>query len=133
MDGHRTVALVISPYTKRKEVISTYYSQINMVRTIENILGILPMNQFDFGAEPMSDCFMDKPNFTPYKAMPTNIPIDQINPPLSKLIGEQRRWAIKSLEQDLDDFDRVDEDTFNRIIWHSVKGYDIPYPILSSN
>ncbi|MBG0860993.1 MAG: beta-propeller fold lactonase family protein [Bacteroidales bacterium] len=131
IDGHRTVGLVISPYTKRGEVISTYYSQINMVRTIENILGLSPMNQLDLTAEPMSDCFTDKPDFTPYNAVKNNIPLDQLNPPLQSLAGEQLYWAKESLEQDLDDVDRIDEDTFNRIIWHAVKGYNRPYPVLS--
>ena len=128
VDGHRTVALVISPYTKRNRVISTYYSQINMVRTIENILGIPPMNQFDLSAGPMTDCFTDKPDFTPYKASPSNIPLDRINPSLEKLVGAQLHWAKKSLEQDLSDVDRIDENTFNRILWHAIKGYDVPYP-----
>ncbi len=131
VDGHRTVGMIISPYTKRNEVISTYYSQINMVRTMENILGIPPMNQLDLAAEPMFDCFTDKPDFTPYKVLPSNIPLDQINPPLVGLVGDQLYWAKKSLEQDLDDVDRIDEDTFNRIIWHAVKGYDVPYPELT--
>ncbi len=132
VDGHRTVGLVISPYTKRGEVVSTYYSQINMVRTMENILGIPPMNQFDLAAEPMADCFTDTPDFTPYKALPSNIPLDELNPPLESLTGEALHWAKMSLLQDLDDVDRIDEDTFNRIIWHSVKGYDVPYPVLSN-
>jgi YVTN family beta-propeller protein len=131
VDGHRTVGLVISPYTKRGQVISTYYSQINMVRTIENILGIPPMNQFDAAAEPMGDCFTDTPDLTPYKALPADIPLDELNPPLESLRGEALHWAKMSLEQDLDDVDRIDEDTFNRIIWHAVKGYDVPYPVLS--
>jgi len=130
VDGHRTVGMVISPYTKRGEVISTYYSQINMVRTIENILGLPPMNQLDMTAEPMSDCFTDRPDFTPYKAVKNNIPLDQLNPALTSLSGDQLYWAKKSLEQDLDDVDRIDEDTFNRIIWHAVKGYDRPYPVI---
>jgi hypothetical protein len=132
VDGHRTVGLVISPFTKRGEVISTYYSQINMVRTIENILGIPPMNQLDLASEPMIDCFMNKPDFTPYKALPNNVPLDEINPPLESLHGDALYWAKKSLEQDLDDYDRIDEDVFNRIIWHAVKGYDHPYPNLSN-
>ncbi len=131
VDGHRTVGFVISPYTKRGEVVSTYYSQINMMRTMENILGIPPMNQFDYAAEPMADCFTDTPDFTPYKALPNNIPLDELNPPLESLTGEARHWAEMSLKQDLDDVDRIDEDTFNRILWHSVKGYDVPYPVLS--
>lgn len=130
VDGHRTVAMVISPYTKRGQVISTYYSQINMVRTMENILGIPPMNQFDLAAEPMADCFIDTPNFAPYKALPNNIRLDELNPPLLGLKGNALYWARMSLEQDLEDVDRIDEDTFNRIIWHSVKGYDVPYPVL---
>jgi hypothetical protein len=128
VDGHRTVGLVISPYTKRGEVISTYYSQINMVRTIENILGIPPMNQLDLAAEPMTDCFTSEPDFKPYKSENNNIPLDDINPPLISLQGDQLYWAKKSMEQDLDEVDLIDEDTFNRIIWHSVKGYDRPYP-----
>ncbi len=131
VDGHRTVGMVISPYTKRKEVVSTYYSQINMVRTIENILGIAPMNQLDNSSEPMTDCFQEKPDFTPYKAEKRNISPQEVNPPISNLSGKQLSWAIKSLEQDLEDYDRIDEDIFNRIIWHSVKGYDRPYPIVS--
>jgi len=130
VDGHRTVGMVISPYTRRGEVISTYYSQISMVRTIEDILGIPPMNQLDLTAESMVDCFTAKPDYTPYKSVMNNIPLDQLNPALVSLSGGQLYWAQKSLEQDLDDIDRIDEDTFNRIIWHSIKGYDRPYPEL---
>jgi DNA-binding beta-propeller fold protein YncE len=128
VDSHRTVGLVISPYTKRGEVISTYYSQVSMFRTIENILGIPPLNRFDVAALPMSDCFTEQLDLTPYKALPSNIPLDKINPALESLSGEARYWAEKSLEQDLEDVDRIDDDTFNRILWHAIKGYDRPYP-----
>lgn len=130
VDGHRTTGLVISPYTKRGEVISTYYSQINMVRTIENILGIPPMNQLDLSAEAMTDCFTEKADFTPFNAVRNNIPLDELNPELVSIAGDQLYWAKKSMEQDLEDLDRIEEDTFNRIIWHSVKGYGRPYPIM---
>ncbi|MCB9208818.1 MAG: bifunctional YncE family protein/alkaline phosphatase family protein [Ignavibacteriales bacterium] len=133
IDGHRTVGLVISPYTKRGEVVSTNYSQINMFRTIENILGIPPLNQFDLAAEPMTDCFTDQPDFTPYKALPNKIPLDELNPSLAEITGEQHYWAQKSIEQNLDDYDRIEEETFNKIIWHSVKGYDVPYPEIIEN
>jgi len=128
VDSHRTVGLVISPYTKRGEVISTYYSQVSMFRTIENILGIPPLNRFDVAALPMSDCFTDQPDLTPYQALPSNIPLDRINPSLKDLSGQALYWAKKSLEQDLEDVDRIDDDTFNRILWHAVKGYDRAYP-----
>ncbi len=130
VDGHRTVGFVISPYTKRRKVLSTYYSQINMVRTIENILGLPPMNQLDLTAEPMLDCFTNQPDFTPYNFVKNNIPLDRLNPKLDNLLGAQLYWAKKSLEQDLDDADRIDDDVFNRIIWHAVKGYDRPYPVI---
>ena len=133
VDGHRTVGLVISPYTKRGKVISTNYSQINMFRTMENILGIPPLNQFDLAAEPMFDCFVDTPDFSPYDVLQNNIPLDKLNPSLSSLSGDALYWAQKSLEQDLADYDRIEEDIFNRIIWHAVKGYDVPYPVLSEN
>ena len=131
VDGHRTVGLVISPYSRHKEVVSTYYSQVNMVRTMENILGLPPMNQLDNASEPMSDCFQEKPDFAPYQLIKSNISPEEINPPINSLSGKQLSWAIKSMEQDLDDYDRIDEDIFNRIIWHSVKGVDRPYPTLS--
>lgn len=130
VDGHRTVGLVISPYTKRGQVVSSYYSQINMVRTIENILGLPPMNQLDLSAEAMTDCFSSKADFTSYKAVKNNIALDEINPELISLSGDQLFWAKKSMEQDLEDIDRIDEDVFNRIIWHAVKGYNRPYPEL---
>ena len=128
VDGHRTVGLVISPYTKRGAVVSTNYSQINMFRTMENILGIPPLNQFDLAAEPMVDCFTGSPDYSPYTALPNNIQLGELNPELALLSGDARYWAEKSMDQDLDELDRIDEDTFNRILWHSVKGYDVPYP-----
>jgi hypothetical protein len=130
VDGHRTIGLVISPYSRRGEVVSTYYSQINMVRTMENILGIPPMNQFDLSAEAMVSCFSSTADFTPYEAIPNIIPLEELNPDLESLTGDRRYWAQKSMEQDLDDYDRIEEDVFNRIIWHAVKGYDRPYPQL---
>jgi len=79
-------------------------------------------------AKAMADCFTDKADFTPYKAIPNNIPLDQINPKLLSLSGDALYWAKKSMEQELDELDQIEEDTFNRIIWHAVKGYDVPYP-----
>ena len=130
VDGHRTVGFAISPYTKRSKTVSTYYSQVSMVRTIENILGLPPMNRIDRASGDMSGCFTVTPDFTPYNAEMNKIPLDQLNPPLQALSGKKKYWAQKSLQQDLDDYDRVDEMTFNQIIWHSVKGYDKPYPVL---
>ncbi len=128
VDGKRTVALCISPYTKRGEVISTHYNQNSILRTIELILGLAPMSQFDLVAEPMTDCFTDKPDFTPYKALPNRIPLDQMNPKLSTLKGRQLYWAKKSMEMPLDEMDEAEDDDLNKIIWYAVRGYDVPYP-----
>ncbi len=128
VDGHRTVALCISPYTKRGVVDSTHYSQTGMLRTIELILGLPPMNQLLMVANPMVNAFMDKPDLTPYTVVPNQIPLDQLNPKVASLRGKQRYYALKSMRLPLDDIDQADEDTFNRILWHATKGYDVPYP-----
>jgi YVTN family beta-propeller protein len=133
VDGRRTVALCISPYTKRGEVISTHYNQNSYLRTIELILGLTPMSQFDLLAEPLVDCFTNEADFTPYKALPNQIPLDEMNPSLTAIAGKKQLYfAKKSMEMPLDDIDQADEGVFNRIIWHSVKGYDVPYPDLAS-
>ena len=80
VSGFRTTAYLISPYTKRNAVIHTQYNQTSVMRSIELILGLPPMNQLDATATPMSDCFTDTPDLTPYVAVPANIPLDQMNP-----------------------------------------------------
>jgi len=132
VDGHRSVAFVISPYTRRHAVDSDNYNQTSVVRTIELILGLPPMNQFDLSAAAMASCFAEKPVFTPYEAVPNRIPLDEMNPPLAALLGARKFWAMKSLALPLDDVDKADEDTLNRILWHSVKGYHTPYPQIAS-
>jgi YVTN family beta-propeller protein len=129
IDGHRTVALVISPYTKRKALDSTNYNQTSMVRTMELILGLPPMNQLDASATPMASCFTDIADVAPYKSVPNLIPLDQMNPKLSSIKDpRQRHWAEVSLKLPLDDVDEADENTFNRILWHAARGRDDTYP-----
>lgn len=131
VNGHRTISLCISPYTKRNAVVSTNYNQNSLLRTIQLILGLPPMTYFDLLANPMTDCFTSNPNFAPYKSVPNNIPLDRMNPPLSALKGKQLYWAKKSLELNLkenDDLSEKDEITLNKILWHHAKGYQTPYP-----
>jgi YVTN family beta-propeller protein len=129
VDGHRTVALVISPYTRRQFVDSTCYNQTSMVKTIELLLGLPPMNQLDLSATPMSNSFQDRPDLTPYRAVKNKIALDEMNPPLKALKGQALHWARKSLEMNLDEVDKADEDTFNRVLWHAVWGDKVPYPV----
>ena len=128
VDGKRTVALCISPYTQKGAVVSTQYNQNSILRTIELILGLPPMSQFDLVAEPMTDCFTSQPDFTPYLAIPNQVPLDQMNPKVSSLRGKPLYWARKSMEMPLDEADEANDDELNRIVWFAVRGYDVPYP-----
>ncbi|HEY1309093.1 MAG TPA: bifunctional YncE family protein/alkaline phosphatase family protein [Vicinamibacterales bacterium] len=128
VDGHRTVGMVISPYTKHGHVDSTFYSIVNMFRTIEQILGLEPMNQYDVAAEPMFTLFADKPDLTPYHARPNQIPLDEMNPSLAGLTGLQRQLAEFSMTINSSEPDSADAELLNRAIWHSVRGFDTPYP-----
>src|SRR5262249_10011380 len=80
VSGYRTTCYMASPYTRRHAVVGTQYNQTSILRTIELILGLPPMNQMDATATPMFDCFTNVPDFTPYSALPNNVPIDEINP-----------------------------------------------------
>jgi hypothetical protein len=128
VDGHRTVALAISPYTKRKYVDHTAYNQTGMVKTIELILGLPPMNQLDLSATPMRNCFQAEADLTPYTCRANQVALNEMNPPLAKLTGKARHWAEQSLALNLREADKADEDTLNRILWHATRGYDTPYP-----
>ncbi|MFV2068365.1 MAG: alkaline phosphatase family protein [Pirellulales bacterium] len=129
IDGHRTVAMVISPYTRRGAIDSTNYNQTSMMRTMELILGLPPMNQFDASATPMTACFTDQADLTPYQAVPNIVPLDQMNPDVESIADpRQRHWALASLEMPLDEVDEADEDTLNRVLWHARRGRDATYP-----
>jgi len=127
VSAYRTVALVISPYSRLKNTNHTYYTQPSMVRTIEQILGLPPMNIQDAIANPMVNCFGTIPDKTPYEAIPNNIPIDELNPPLFSLRGKALRFAKKSMLPEFDGIDSGNDDLLNRILWFAEKG-NTPYP-----
>ena len=77
VDGHRAPLLIASPYVKHRAINDSYYSQINVTKTIEQILGIQPMNQMDRAAVPMFDAFTNTPDLTPYNAVTPATPITQ--------------------------------------------------------
>ena len=129
VSGYRTTAYLVSPYTKRHAVISTQYNQTSILRSIELILGLPPMNQLDATATPMRDCFSDMPDFTPYDAVPANIPLDQMNPNPKEISNATlRNNALASAGLPLDQVDQCPEDVLNRILWHAMKGPHMPYP-----
>jgi len=129
VDGHRSICLVISPYTKRGALVSSFYNQTSVLHTMELILGLPPMNQLDSMAPVMRDCFTEKPNFSSYTALPNRIPLDEMNKQLSRLNAKQQHWARKSMEQNFDVIDGPDDSTLNRILWYWSKGTDTPYPV----
>jgi hypothetical protein len=129
VSGYRTTAYVISPYTKRHQVIRTQYNQTSLLRTIELILGLPPMNQMDATATPMSDCFTDVPDLTPYVALTNNVPLDQLNGEPKKISDLLlRKEAYASARLPLRKPDQCPEDQLNRILWHAMKGSQAPYP-----
>lgn len=129
VSGYRTTAYSVSPYTKRGQTISTQYNTTSLIRTMEQILGLPPMNQFDASATPMFDCFTDEANLTPFDAVPTNIPLDQMNPdPQAILDPILRSDALVSATLNFLEVDKAPEDTLNRILWRAMKGSQEPYP-----
>ena len=127
VDAHRSLCLVISPYTKRGQVISTFYNQAGVLHTIEQILGLPPMNQQDAMAPLMFDCFTNVPNFTPYTVLTNNIPLAEGASVTGALSPKQRYWAKKLQQMDFSKPDHINDDLFNRYIWFSIKG-DARYP-----
>jgi hypothetical protein len=129
VSGYRTTAYVVSPYTKRGKVVSTQYNQTSLLRTMELMLGLPPMNQLDASATPMFDCFTDKPDFTPFTAVTNNVPLDEMNPDPKKISDPLlRKNAYASARLPLGEPDKCPEDKFNRILWHAMQGPRAPYP-----
>jgi DNA-binding beta-propeller fold protein YncE len=109
--------------------VSTQYNTTSVLRTIGQILGLPPMNQFDASAAPMADCFTESPDFTPFSAVPANIPLDQMNPPAKAIVDPVLRAdAIASAAMNFREVDKAPEDALNRILWRAMKGSRVPYP-----
>jgi len=142
VDAHRSIGYVISPYSKRGAAISTNYNTVNMLRTMEDILGIGHLNQSDANAAPMTDAFTFKPDFTPYAAViPGSLCAPPVDPNLvpacksasatiSPRVLELHNaawWAENMKGFNFHDADKLDADAFNRVLWKGSMG-DIPYP-----
>ena len=121
VDAHRTVAEMISPYTRTGRVDSTFYSTASMLRTIELIVGLRALTQFDAYATPMLAAFSNKPNTTPYTATKPTQNLQEVNPVNAPL-------AAESQAQDLTREDQINMQQFNQATWASVKGANTPMP-----
>jgi YVTN family beta-propeller protein len=124
VDAHRTEGLVISPYTKRQAVDKTLYSTASMIRTMELILGLPPMSQYDAAATPMFQSFTIRPDFTPYTAVNPLIDLNAKNP-----IGAYGQVLMKHF--DLSHEDCVPDRIFSEIVWRFIKGTEMPAPRFS--
>jgi hypothetical protein len=115
VDAHRSNALVVSPYTKRKFVDHTMYSTSGMLRTMELILGLPPMTQYDAAAMPMFHSFTANPDFTPYQSVPSSINLEEINTAYTP--SAKRSEGLEFAEVDSND-----DNLFNEILWKGIKG-----------
>jgi len=121
VDAHRTVALVISPYTRGAGLDSTLYSTASMLRTMELILGMEPMTQFDAAATPLANAFRAQADTTPFKALPAQVDLTATN--------KATAWgAQRSEELDLTKEDAADDLLLGDIVWRSVRGAQSPMP-----
>jgi len=127
VDGHRSLCLVISPYTKREALVSKFYNQTSVLHTMEQIMGIPPMNQMDAMAPLMTECFTEKPDYAPFVHLKNNIALDEMNK-TSRFYKDKEYWANGGKQPDFDRPDNVNDDEFNRAIWYSIKGDSVPYP-----
>ena len=121
VDAHRSILMVVSPYTKRKHKESTMYSTASVLRTIELILGLPPMSQYDAAATPLYACFTSEPDLTPFKALPNQKDLDEMN-------VDEDRLSMLSEQMNLDLEDQAPDDLLNEVIWKAVRGLDAEMP-----
>src|SRR4029077_8139814 len=121
VDAHRSVALVVSPYTRRHAVDSTLYTTAGVLRTMELILGLPPMSQYDAAAAPMYRAFQAEPDLEPFTHREPRVPMNEKN-------GSLAWGAAASQAMDLHEADLAPELELNEILWKSVRGAASPMP-----
>ena len=121
VDAHRTVGLVISPYCKQGFVDSTLYTTAGMIRTMELILGLPPLTQYDAGATPMFNAFTATAQPKIYQPLTPKVDVLAKNTPASPGAKESARMNFRA-------YDLAPEDQLNRVLWLAAKGPNVPYP-----
>ncbi len=121
VDAHRSPVFIAGPYVKRKSVVHGMYSTSGVLRTIELILGLPPMSQYDAAAVPLYACFTAKPDFSPYKAKPAQVNLEQLNVAVNE---SSKRSQSFNLAQE----DKVPDLDLNEVIWKYVKGENSVMP-----
>ena len=134
VDGHRSPGYIASPYVVQYQPANhTYFSQVNVTRTIEQILGLPPMNQFDLVASPMYNLFTNTPNAAPWNHVPNQIPLDQgvqngSGVKLSPIAKAWREAKAKMFQGKMERADSEDPMTMNHWAWYEATGFTRPYP-----
>ncbi len=121
VDSHRSVALVISPYSRRCGVDSTFYTTCSVLRTMELLLGLPPLTQYDAAANPMFRTFGKTMDTAAYEALPARVDLNAKNP-------EYAYGARASMAMNFEEVDQAPEQELNEILWKSVKGVNSPMP-----
>ncbi len=121
VDAHRSTAYLVSPYTKRHFVDHTMYSTSSMLRTMELILGLPPMSQYDAAATPMWRCFTSTPDFSPVKALPAQVDLEERNMAVNELSRISETFNLAQV-------DAVPDRLFNEVLWKAIKGEDSEMP-----
>jgi YVTN family beta-propeller protein len=121
VDAHRTTAYVCGGFVKRNYVDHTMYSTSSMLRTMELILGLAPMTQYDAAAEPMWRCFTSNSNLKSFESLPSNIDLNDKNIAMNE-------WQRRSEKFDFSNEDAIPDMEFNVVLWYGIKGDNIPMP-----
>lgn len=123
VDSHRSIAFVLSPYTRGRGIDSSMYNTVSMLRTMELILGLRPMTIHDAGARPMYAAFSMKPDLRPFEHVPAKHPLDERNGPSPTAARSERmNWS---------EADMIDDNELNEILWLAIKGTTPPTPTRS--
>jgi YVTN family beta-propeller protein len=120
VDSHRSVMLAISAYN-RPGTIHRFVNTTDVLATIEELLGLEPMSQFDHYGRPLRDVFAKTPDLRPYDVIVPDVNLNARNPPNTPA-------AKASAQLDLDEADEADDELLNRVLWTAIKGDDVPYP-----
>ncbi len=131
IDGHRSLCLVISPYS-RGGVNHSFYNQTSVLRTMLHLFGLPPLNQQDASMPLMRDCFQRHADLTPYDAIPANFALNELPQPDKKQSSLEKKWrsllATVPIERTGMKSEQ-DEDNLNRFVWHEMRGWETPYPV----
>ncbi len=128
VDGHRTVAMVASPYARRGAIDSTFYSNQSILKTIEEILGLPTLSLFDLIANDMRASFQNTPDYGGYAAVQPVQSLFELNPQPEALEGAAKQAALDSMKMRWDVPDAAPTERLNRILWGRIRGWDTPYP-----